>query len=87
MERDSHGNATQVTINPPQDDYRRRAIEKYSFTKIFEEDASQLDVFAGAQVLQLIQGALGSQEKQGRDGMLATLGVTGSGKVSSSGGV
>lgn len=81
VERDTNGNAAQVTINPPHDDYRRRAIEKYAFTNIFEEDASQLDVFNGANISALIQGALGSQDKLGKDGLLATLGVTGSGKV------
>ena len=71
---------THITLNPPNDN-RRRAIEKFAFTKVFEEDASQLDVFNGTGVIQLIEGVLGSNGGEGRDGLLATLGVTGSGKV------
>lgn len=52
-------------------------MEKFAFTKVFEEDATQLDIFGGAGVVPLIEGVLG----EGRDGLLATLGVTGSGKV------
>ncbi len=68
--------ATHITLNPPSDS-RKRAVEKFAFTKVFEEDASQLDLFTGAGVIPLIEGVLG----EGRDGLLATLGVTGSGKV------
>lgn len=71
---------THITLNPPNDN-RRRAIEKFAFTKVFEEDASQLDVFHGTGVIPLIEGVLGSNGGDGRDGLLATLGVTGSGKV------
>ena len=82
VETSPNASPTQITINPPHEDYRRRAIERYSFTQIFEENATQLDVFEGTNVLPLIQGVLGSKEKAGKDGLLATLGVTGSGKVS-----
>ncbi len=76
---------THITLNPPNDN-RRRAVEKFAFTKVFEEDASQLDVFHGTGILPLVEGVLGGgieqgQSGEGRDGLLATLGVTGSGKV------
>ena len=70
---------THITLNPPND--RRRAVEKFAFTKVFEEDASQLDLFQGTGILPLVEGVLGPQGGEGRDGLLATLGVTGSGKV------
>ncbi|RKF80876.1 Kinesin-like motor protein 9 [Golovinomyces cichoracearum] len=69
-----------VTLIPPNDN-RRRAVEKFAFTHIFKEEANQLDVFHGTGVLPLIEGALGINEHEGRDGLLATLGVTGSGKT------
>ena len=71
-----HGMPTHITLNPPSDS-RKRAVEKFAFTKVFEEEATQLDIFQGAGVVPLIQGVLGER----RDGLLATLGVTGSGKV------
>lgn len=67
---------THITVHPPADS-RKRAIEKFAFTKVFEEEAGQLDIFKGTGVVPLIEGVLG----EGRDGLLATLGVTGSGKV------
>ncbi|KAJ5887811.1 hypothetical protein N7495_007852 [Penicillium taxi] len=66
---------THVTLQPPSDS-RKRAIEKFGFTKIFEEIASQLDVFHDTGMGSLVRGVL----KEGRDGLVATLGVTGSGK-------
>jgi hypothetical protein len=72
--------STHITLNPPNDN-RRRAVEKFAFTKVFEENASQLDLFQGTGVLPLVEGVLGPRGDQGRDGLLATLGVTGSGKV------
>lgn len=72
---------THITLNPPNDN-RRRAVEKFAFTKVFEEESSQLDLFEGTGVLPLVEGVLGPQGRDGRDGLLATLGVTGSGKVS-----
>lgn len=71
---------THITLNPPNDN-RRRAVEKFAFTKVFEEDASQLDIFQGTGVIPLVEGVVGPQGGDGRDGLLATLGVTGSGKV------
>lgn len=68
-----------ITLNPPND--RRRAIEKFAFTRVFEEDATQLDLFRGTRVLPLVEGALAPHGGDGTDGLLATLGVTGSGKV------
>ena len=86
---------THITIKPPSYDHRKRAVERFAFTRVFEEDASQRDVFTGAGVVPLVAGVLGGscdvgvegernggQKKQGaRDGLLATLGMTGSGKV------
>jgi hypothetical protein len=72
---------THITLNPPNDN-RRRAVEKFAFTKVFEEHSSQLDILQGTGVLPLVEGVLGPHGGEGRDGLLATLGVTGSGKVS-----
>jgi len=69
-----------ITLNPPND--RRRAIEKFAFTQVFEEDASQLDVFHCTGVARLVEGVLAPHGGDGTDALLATLGVTGSGKVS-----
>ena len=69
---------THITIHPPSDS-RKRAVEKFAFTKVFEEQAEQIDIFRGTGVVPLIEGVLG----EGRDGLMATLGVTGSGKVCS----
>ncbi|KAL8872264.1 MAG: hypothetical protein Q9174_002077 [Haloplaca sp. 1 TL-2023] len=70
------GMPTHITIHPPSDS-RKRAVEKFAFTKVFEEEAAQLDIFKGTGVIPLVEGVL----REGRDGLLATLGVTGSGKV------
>jgi hypothetical protein len=71
-----------ITIKPPANDYRKRAVEKFAFTRVFEEHSSQTDLFLGSGVPGLIRGVLG-HDGHGRDGLLATLGVTGSGKVCS----
>ncbi|KAJ5736029.1 uncharacterized protein N7483_001154 [Penicillium malachiteum] len=70
--------STHVTLQPPNDS-RKRAIERFGFTKVFEESASQLDLFHDTGMESLIRGVL----KEGRDGLVATLGVTGSGKLQS----
>jgi hypothetical protein len=70
-----------ITIKPPANDYRKRAVERFAFTRVFEEAASQLQLFKDAGVLSLVEGVLGTDSSEGRDGLLATLGVTGSGKV------
>ena len=67
---------THITIHPPSDS-RKRAVEKFAFTKVFEEEASQLKLFQGTGAIPLVGGVL----NEGRDGLIATLGVTGSGKV------
>ncbi|KAJ5155878.1 hypothetical protein N7492_008681 [Penicillium capsulatum] len=67
--------ATHITLQPPSDS-RKRAVERFGFTKVFEEAASQLDVFHDTGMESLVRGVL----KEGRDGLVATLGVTGSGK-------
>ena len=67
---------THITLQPPSDS-RKRAVEKFGFTKVFEEAASQLDVFHDTGMESLVRGVL----KESRDGLVATLGVTGSGKV------
>ncbi|EXJ87960.1 hypothetical protein A1O1_04887 [Capronia coronata CBS 617.96] len=64
-----------VTLQPPNDS-RKRAIERFGFTKIFQEEATQLDVFRETGTADAIQSVL----QTGRDGLVATLGVTGSGK-------
>jgi hypothetical protein len=74
-----HGAPRHITLNPPND--RRRAIEKFAFTQVFEEDATQLDVFHCTGVAPLIEGVLAPHGGDGTDALLATLGVTGSGKV------
>ncbi|KAM4067175.1 kinesin motor domain-containing protein [Hirsutella rhossiliensis] len=68
-----------ITLNPPTD--RRRAIEKFAFTRVFEEDATQLDVFDCADIATLAEGVLAPQGGEGTDAVVATLGVTGSGKT------
>ena len=70
------GMPTHITIHPPSDS-RKRAVEKFAFTKVFEEEASQLELFRGTGSVALVEGVL----NEGRDGLIATLGVTGSGKV------
>ena len=70
------GVPTHITIHPPNDS-RKRAVEKFAFTKVFEEEASQLEIFRGTGAIPLVEGVL----TEGRDGLIATLGVTGSGKV------
>lgn len=78
QQREATG-ASHITLNPPTD--RRRAIEKFGFTRVFEEEASQLDVFHCAEVVPLVEGVLAPAGGEGTDAMVATLGVTGSGKV------
>jgi hypothetical protein len=77
---DSDSPPTHITVNPPND--RRRSIEKYAFTQVFEEDATQLDVFHCTGVAPLIEGVIAPHGGDGADALVATLGVTGSGKVS-----
>jgi Kinesin motor domain len=67
---------THVTLQPPNDS-RKRAVEKFGFTQVFREDATQLDIFESTGTVQLVKNILST----GRDGLVATLGVTGSGKV------
>ncbi|KAF2281547.1 kinesin [Westerdykella ornata] len=71
---------THITIKPPTNDNRKRAVERFAFTRVFEEDAEQMDLFKGTGALSMIEGVLGGHGRHGRDGLLATLGVTGSGK-------
>ena len=70
------GQPTHITIHPPSES-RKRAVEKFAFTRVFEEQAEQIDIFRGTGVVSLVEGVL----RENRDGLLATLGVTGSGKV------
>lgn len=69
-------NSTHVTLQPPNDS-RKRAVERFNFTKIFKEEATQLDIFEGTGAINAVRSLI----EDGRDGLLATLGVTGSGKV------
>ncbi|KAI9750167.1 MAG: hypothetical protein M1815_001957 [Lichina confinis] len=70
---------THIVVSPPADS-RRRAVEKFAFTRVFQEDASQLDIFKGVDVLSLVEGVLAPPGTKQRDGLVATLGVTSSGK-------
>src|SRR6266566_6315351 len=56
---------THITLNPPND--RRRAIEKFCFTQVFEGDATQLDVFHCTGVVPLIEGVLAPHGGEGTD--------------------
>ncbi|KAJ0164662.1 Kinesin-like motor protein 9 [Colletotrichum tanaceti] len=67
-----------ITLNPPND--RKRSTEKFAFTRVFEEDATQLDVFHCTGVTSLVEGVLAPHGGYGTDALIATLGVTGSGK-------
>ncbi|KAK1463864.1 kinesin motor domain-containing protein [Colletotrichum melonis] len=69
---------THITLNPPND--RKRSTEKFAFTRVFEEEASQLDVFHCTGVASLVEGVLAPHGGHGTDALIATLGVTGSGK-------
>ncbi|KAL4870946.1 hypothetical protein BDV12DRAFT_207137 [Aspergillus spectabilis] len=66
---------THITLQPPSD-ARKRGVEKFGFTRVFDEAASQLNVFEDTGLQSLVKGVLIEQ----RDGLVATLGVTGSGK-------
>lgn len=68
--------STHITLQPPNDS-RKRAVERFGFTKIFQQQADQLDVFNESGAAESIKHLL----QDGRDGLIATLGVTGSGKV------
>ncbi|RDA85715.1 hypothetical protein CP532_0737 [Ophiocordyceps camponoti-leonardi (nom. inval.)] len=78
-EGEDGGPPSHITLNPPTD--RRRAIEKFAFTRVFDEDASQLDVFRSAEIASLAEGVLAPGGGEGTDAVIATLGVTGSGKT------
>lgn len=81
VEENEGNHATHITIKPPSHDNRKRAIERFAFTQVFEENARQMDLFKGTGIVPMIEGVLGAPGHHGRDGLLATLGVTGSGKV------
>ncbi|KAL7921825.1 kinesin [Trichoderma austrokoningii] len=70
---------THITLNPPPD--RRKAVEKFGFTQVFEEDEDQLDVFHCTDTSSLIEAILAPEGGDGTDAVIATLGVTGSGKT------
>ena len=72
---------TSITIKPPENDHRKRPVERFCFTQVLEEQASQVEVFNQTNILPLVEGVLAPHGRHGRDGLLATLGVTGSGKV------
>lgn len=72
---------THITIKPPASDQRKRAVERFAFTRVFQEEASQLDILKSTELPSLVQAVLAPDGQQGKDGLLATLGVTGSGKV------
>lgn len=68
--------STHITLQPPNDS-RKRAVERFGFTKVFQEEASQLEIFDEIGTAE----SVGNLLITGRDGLVATLGVTGSGKV------
>ncbi|PVI07369.1 P-loop containing nucleoside triphosphate hydrolase protein [Periconia macrospinosa] len=80
VEENEAAHPTHITIKPPTSDNRKRAVERHAFTRVFEEDAEQLDLFSGIGAVPIIEGVLGARGHHGRDGLIATLGVTGSGK-------
>ena len=80
-ERFLEGDENYVTIKPPASDHRRRAVEKFTFQAVFDEAATQREIFDNTSLVSLIEGVLSSDGKVAKDGLLATLGVTGSGKV------
>ncbi|GKT50542.1 kinesin-like motor protein 9 [Colletotrichum spaethianum] len=77
-ECDGDSHPSHITLNPPND--RKRSTEKFAFTRVFEEDATQLDVFQCTGVASLVEGVLAPHGGHGTDALIATLGVTGSGK-------
>ncbi|KAI4928151.1 uncharacterized protein J4E92_005634 [Alternaria infectoria] len=80
VEESENHHPTHITIQPPTQDKRKRAVERFAFTQVFEEDARQMDLFKGTGVVPMIEGVMGAPGHHGRDGLLATLGCTGSGK-------
>ncbi|KAI6887916.1 P-loop containing nucleoside triphosphate hydrolase protein [Hortaea werneckii] len=78
--RHAHQLPTHITIKPPADDKRKRAIERFGFTRVFEERCGQRELLENIGILSILEGVLGQPGREGRDGLLATLGVTGSGK-------
>ena len=81
VEERNNSYPTHITVRPLVHDNRKRAVERFAFTQVFEEDARQMDIFKGTGIVPMIEGVLGAPGHHGRDGLLATLGVTGSGKV------
>lgn len=67
---------TRITLQPPSGS-NRLYKEEFSFAKVFEENASQLDVLEETGTVEMLRSVL----QTGRDGLVVTLGVTGSGKV------
>lgn len=78
-EAEDASSPTHITLNPPND--KRRAVEKFGFTQVFEEGATQLDIFHFTGVAHLVEGVINPHGSEGTDALIATLGVTGSGKV------
>ncbi|GAB1739151.1 hypothetical protein NU219Hw_g3904t2 [Hortaea werneckii] len=81
--RHAHQLPTHITIKPPADDKRKRAVERFGFTRVFEERCGQRELLESIGILPILEGVLGQPGREGRDGLLATLGVTGSGKETS----
>ncbi|KAL9057185.1 MAG: hypothetical protein Q9162_002513 [Coniocarpon cinnabarinum] len=80
LDTQADGHHTHITVKPPASDSRKRAVERFGFTRVFDEHAAQLDIFNGVSLLPQLEGVLAPNARAGRDGLLATLGVTGSGK-------
>lgn len=83
VEESDRDHPTHITIQPPTNanDKRKRAVERFAFTRVFEEEAQQLHLFKGTGIVRMIEGVMGAPGHHGRDGLFATLGCSGSGKV------
>lgn len=83
VEESDHDHPTHITIQPPTNanDKRKRAVERFAFTRVFEEEAQQLHLFKGTGIVRMIENVMGAPGHHGRDGLFATLGCSGSGKV------
>lgn len=68
--------ASHINLQPP-DGSRKRAVERFGFTRVFEGDSSQLDIFESIGGPNLIRNVVSDRN----DSLIATLGVSGSGKV------
>lgn len=82
-------NGTKSSRPSPKEAVKANAIEKFSFAEVFSENSQQRDIFERCTVPLLIETIGGGIQKStgvditehGRDCLLATMGVAGSGKT------